>query len=247
MKIYVLIVLFFLCVPAWGQDFNEQFYYEYQSNSYRDHTGNLVSVNDTLAYIRFDGPTMTDNAFFACKYQFDNDTLILKEIQNSVDFNKRAEYSNATSRSFSDNFKDSVYLGYQVYYESGGQPVYDRLSFEIEGQKYDHNNQCSAYCTVMPRPKNEKFEIRIWNGQILLDEFQISLQQGVNVIRMTKDIFSSSGCVFLGDDLDELIKKIPEKIEIDSQEYTLIVELEERQFIYLNDKIRIVRRAQRFN
>jgi len=225
MKVFCFVILFLIGAPAMAQDFYQQFYYEYRPNSYYHHTGNLVSVNDTLAYIRFNGPWMKDNAYFACSYQFSNDTLHLIELRESVDFNKRAEYSTASRSSDIDNFKDSVYLGCQVYYESGGQPIYDSLFFEIDGQKYLHNNQCDSYCSRIPRPNAEKFEIRVWNGQVMLDKFQISLQQEINVIRMTKDIFGSSCCAFWGEDTDELLDKIPETIKIDGQQYVLITEL----------------------
>ena len=232
MKNLFTLLFILLKSSVFAQDFNEQFFYESRGNSWYGHTGVIGSMDDSLAYIQFSGPLMGDNAYFACRYHYKGDTLFLVELSVPIDLEKDVEYRIATpvSEYYKNLYKDSLHLGYQIYYEgTGGQPVYDSLFFLVNKKKYAHTGQCDSYCAVMKRPKKNKFKISVWNGSKFLDEFEIILKEEVTAVRMTKNIFSSSTGFGA---LDDNLAKIPNFLEIDGKNYVLITELLTRNHFY---------------
>lgn len=226
MKPFLALVFLLVSCNLSAQSFNRQIYYEYGKGDY-PHTGNIVSINDTLAYIRFVGTSITENAYFPCTYLFRNDTLYMTELDSSLDLNKKVEYSSSIkSRNWAED--GVVFLGYQIYYESGGQAIYDSLVFQIGEKKFPNTKQCNSHCAVIPRPTETEFEIKVWNKSTLLDSYFINLEQENDIIRMTKDIFSSNLFYFYDSFEDTIEKKIPPSVSIDGKEYALVVKFLDR-------------------
>ena len=239
MKLNLCIVyfLFYTSLPA--QDFNEQIYYE-NSGTWYPHTGMLENLNDTLAAIQFLGPGHADNSYFACTFYFKDDTLFLKELSEPVDLNK-AVICKAPWMAAPDLITDSIHLGYQVYYESGGSLNYDSLYFEVNGVKYLNTKQCDSHCALVPRPITNEFDVRIWNGVKQIDTYHVLLEDQHYSVRMTKNIFSSSCCPFSFNESDSLfngfeivLSKIPNSVMIDQREYVLNLTLHDRSYRVIN-------------
>ena len=221
--------LFFLFLLSpfsvvYGQSFNDQFYYMPVQESHYPRRGSVANIDDTLAYIRFDGPEMNDNAYFACRYVFHNDTLILTELDKPIDLYKEVEYRPGKAT-------DSIYISYQVYQESGGQPLYDSLIFKLDGQSFPHTGRCDAYCASIPRPKQSTFTLSVWSGTTLLDTFQITPPTAIFSVRLSKTIFGTSCCGFTNSRID-FLDKLPETIAIGDKTYPLVFRSNQKMGLY---------------
>ena len=221
--LFAAIFLFFTSVLS-AQDFNTQIYFEHRTDHWNPHEGTIANINDSLAYLRFSGPWLKDNAYFACKHYFRNDSLFLDEIIESIDLNKRYELRNKSSSNI-DN--ENLYLTYQVYNESGGQPAYNNLFFEVDGNKYPNTKECDSHCGIIKRPKAKSFILNIWDAERLLDSYALNVTAETHSVYLTKDIFKSN----IGfNSFEEIEEKIPNKIEIYGKAYFLITELKYKSF-----------------
>lgn len=210
------LLLCLIGIQALAQDFNEQFYSERTENGIR--TGVIKSVDDSLASIEFKGPTVLDGAYFACKYQFQGDTLFVKEILEATAINVRVEYMNSQAKRIHG---DSLFILYQPYNVSGGWPYYADITFGLEGRNYSHNGLCDTYCASTHRPKSGSCTIYIHNHIDRIAAFDIALPDGMNAIYLTKEIFESSCCGAMVTGFDYFKSLIPDSIDIDGKSYVL--------------------------
>lgn len=113
---------------VYSQDFETQIYYNYDTTYNSVVHGNIRNItdSDSLARIYFRSDAMFLNSYIACTYNFQSDTLFLTEIEEDVYLDYRIE-----KRSIANAPTDSIYFTYQVYYESGGNAIYDSLEFRV--------------------------------------------------------------------------------------------------------------------
>lgn len=237
MRWSITIALLIMLNYGKSQDFYEVFYFEDQgfqdTGGYLGWSGHLgyaegvlgnIPENDSLAYIKFSGFSVGCNAYIACRYQFNVDTLIMKEIAAPVILDKSIEYF--TNASYTPT--DSLYINFQEYFEgTGGWTLYDSLTFSVEGIHfknkglYQKESLCDSYCNYVRRPQTSDFDISIWDGTKKLETFSLTLPEHCQGVRLTRDIFESRGSAFL---CNSIVNRIPDKIEINGKNYFLKTE-----------------------
>lgn len=237
MKLLITIILILGIIHCKSQDFYKSFYVEDQgfqtTGGYLGWSGHLgyaegavgnIPESDSLAFIKFSGFSVCCNAYIACRYQFNADTLIMKEIATPVILDKSIEYF--TDISYTPT--DSLYINFQEYFEgTSGWTLYDSLTFSVEGIHfknkglYQKGSLCDSYCNYVSRPQTSTFDISIWDGTKKLETFSLTLPEHCQRIRLTREIFESRGSAFL---CDFIVNRIPDKIEINSKNYFLKTE-----------------------
>ncbi|ASS48029.1 MAG: hypothetical protein A3D31_00940 [Candidatus Fluviicola riflensis] len=207
-----------------AQGFGRQFYFERDTNSSDFTLADLFQLSDSLAFIEFRSTDPNNRAFFACSYLFRNDTLFITELSETIETKGEVELG-TLNLEIGD---DSLYLRFDLVKSFHSKPVYENLFFEINGQYYYKSERCfTDYCAIALKPKEPEFQVKIWNGNELIDTYDIGISIFHSLVRMKRYFFCSSK-VF--QPMSYYESKFPTHIEYKEKKYVLKVSLQSKEF-----------------
>jgi len=228
MRLIPILLLLFTGSDTSAQVFNEELYSKYNSESNGVESGRVLSINDTLAIIDFLHSGYYNGQIVA-SYQFQNDSLVLTELDTLIELNRRVECT------YSDwlNEKNVISIGYGPHYLSKGYMYFDTLTFEVNGVRHRAKIGTAVNYIRIERPLEEQFSVKIYDDSVFIDSFEGNLSEENNSILFDMDIietsYSNYGSPTIFSASKESAKliqeRLPDFITIDNKEYNLIVHL----------------------
>lgn len=209
-----------------AQVFDLQFYFE-RGKNYSDFTlADLHQVSDSLASIEFRSTDPNNRAFFACSYLFENDTLFITELSETIETKGEMELGPF----YQKIGEDSLYLRFDANQSFDSKPIYENVFFEINGKYYYKSERCfTDYCAIAPKPKETEFQIKIWGDKELIDTYDLGIYgfNLRNIVWMRRYYFGSSK---IFQPISFYQSKFPTHLEYKEKKYVLKVILQSKEF-----------------
>lgn len=210
-----LLILFMLKVTIFSAQIkNVRIYSDNQSVCY------LNQINDTLIMMTFEQYSGIDGYLLGV-FTVEQDSLKIQEIDEEVLMKTDVFY--LISDEIAD---DSLLIEYYVEdYSLKGYYTFSDLSFELNGKQYSPTNKkkklVESQSVIVPTPKENEFELTVYDGATKVDVIDVDLEEGFNVIFVRASVLFSMP-TFITDTFEELV---PDKIIVDGNELNLTIEL----------------------